>query len=67
MVKFAEGACLFTLDDRDQDSVRSHQEPRRYRVHTLRKQKRHVLSFLRDTITAALHGAPAPSLTPLTP
>lgn len=36
-------------------------------VHTLRKQDRHVLSFLRDTITASLHGTPAPSLIPAAP
>ena len=35
-------------------------------VHTLRKQDRHVLSFLRDTIAAALRGAPTPSLIPAT-
>lgn len=36
-------------------------------VHTLRKQDRHVLSFLRDTIAASLRGAPLPSLMPSTP
>lgn len=36
-------------------------------VHTLRKQDRHVLSFLRDTIAASLRGAPTPSLIPRTP
>ena len=36
-------------------------------VHTLRKQDRHVLSFLRDTIAASLRGAPIPSLIPATP
>lgn len=36
-------------------------------VHTLRKQDRHVLSFLRDTIAASLRGAPLPSLLPSTP
>lgn len=36
-------------------------------VHTLRKQDRHVLSFLRDTIAASLRGTPAPSIMPLTP
>ncbi len=36
-------------------------------VHTLRKQDRHVLSFLRDTIAASLRGAPPPSLMPTTP
>jgi len=35
-------------------------------VHTLRKQDRHVLSFLRDTVAAALRGAPTPSLIPAT-
>lgn len=36
-------------------------------VHTLRRQDRHVLSFLRDTIAASLRGAPLPSLMPNTP
>lgn len=36
-------------------------------VHTLRKQDRHVLSFLRDTIAASMRGAPLPSLMPSTP
>lgn len=36
-------------------------------VHTLRKQDRHVLSFLRDTIAASLRGAAIPSLMPSTP
>ncbi len=36
-------------------------------VHTLRKQERHVLSFLRDTITASLHGTTLPSLMPVAP
>jgi transposase len=36
-------------------------------VHTLRKQERHVLSFLRDTIAASLRGAPTPSLMPTPP
>lgn len=36
-------------------------------VHTLRKQDRHVLSFLRDTIAASLRGAPIPSLIPVAP
>jgi len=36
-------------------------------VHTLRKQDRHVLSFLRDTIAANLRGTPTPSLIPTTP
>lgn len=36
-------------------------------VHTLRKQNRHVLTFLRDTIVASLRGAPIPSLMPGTP
>jgi transposase len=36
-------------------------------VHTLRKQDRHVLSFLRDTIAASLHGTPRPSLMPVGP
>lgn len=36
-------------------------------VHTLRKQDRHVLSFLRDTIAGSLRGAPIPSLLPVTP
>jgi transposase len=36
-------------------------------VHTLRKQDRHVLSFLRDTITASLHGTVIPSLMPVAP
>jgi transposase len=36
-------------------------------VHTLRKQDRHVLSFLRDTVTASLHGTTLPSLIPVAP
>lgn len=36
-------------------------------VHTLRKQDRHVLSFLRDTIAASLRGKPIPSLIPVAP
>lgn len=36
-------------------------------VHTLRKQDRHVLSFLRDTIAASLRGRQIPSLMPPTP
>lgn len=36
-------------------------------VHTLRKQDRHVLSFLRDTIAASLRGRQTPSLMPPTP
>lgn len=36
-------------------------------VHTLRKQDRHVLSFLRDTIAASLRGASIPSLIAATP
>lgn len=36
-------------------------------VHTLRKQDRHVLSFLRDTIEASLRGNAVPSLIPSVP
>lgn len=36
-------------------------------VHTLRKQDRHVLSFLRDTIAASLRGTAIPSLIPAAP
>jgi transposase len=36
-------------------------------VHTLRKQNRHVLSFLRETIVASMRGKPLPSLIPPTP
>ncbi len=36
-------------------------------VHTLRKQDRHVLSFLRDTIAGSLRGTSIPSLMPTTP
>ena len=36
-------------------------------VHTLRKQDRHVLSFLRDTIAASLRHAAIPSLIQCTP
>ncbi len=36
-------------------------------VHTLRKQDRHVLSFLRDTIAASLRGTQIPSLIQATP
>jgi hypothetical protein len=31
-------------------------------THTLRKQKRHVLSYLTDACQGALRGKPAPSL-----
>lgn len=36
-------------------------------VHTLRKQERHVLSFLTAAVDAAFRGHPAPSLLPSTP
>ncbi|MFQ5810942.1 MAG: IS66 family transposase [Armatimonadota bacterium] len=36
-------------------------------VHTLRKQNRHVLSFLRDTFAASLRNQPLPSLMPGNP
>lgn len=36
-------------------------------VHTLRKQQRHVLSFLTDAVDAALRQRPAPSLLPSPP
>lgn len=36
-------------------------------VHTLRKQDRHVLSFLHDTIAASLRGTARPSLMPAAP
>jgi transposase len=36
-------------------------------VHTLRKQKRHVLSFLTEAVEAALRHKPAPSLLPSPP
>jgi len=36
-------------------------------VHTLRKQDRHVLSFLRDTIAASMRGTQIPSLIPAAP
>jgi transposase len=36
-------------------------------THTLRKQKRHVLSFLTQACQAALHGKAAPSLAMVTP
>ena len=36
-------------------------------VHTLRKQKRHVLSFLHDTIETNVRGTNSPALMPSTP